>query len=164
MPAPPSLAPPPDPSQPLPLATAKELLACGGVRAVELVGQPGGYTMVFHIGPQRRVLGKAASKTPRLFAKLDAATTALRGLGVAQFVVDASQYSPGLKTRQRPDSREQLRAAHAAAAHRRWMLGQVREALDNPRPVFVDEAAAFDELDRHAAMLLREPVRGGLSG
>jgi hypothetical protein len=137
------------------LATARELVKAGSVRTVELIGQPGGYAILLHVGMQRLPLGATTFRGPRIFPRLEAAASTLRDLGVAQFVVDASNYDPSLLQRKvkRPDARALLSEAHRARAHDKWFRNQVEASLANPNRQTVDAEAARTELRTHAETL-----------
>jgi len=137
----------------LQLATARELIDAGSVRTVELVGQPGGYAVVLHVGMQQRPLGAKARGSARIFTKLETAVSTLRELGVVNFVVDASNHGPGLIKRKRPDASRQLSEAHRARAHDKWFRNQVEASLANPNRQTVDAETARTELRAHAEML-----------
>lgn len=137
----------------LQLATARELIDAGSVRTVELVGQPGGYAVVLHVGMQQRPLGAKNSAGARVFTRLETAVSTLRELGVVQFVVDASNHGPSLVQRRRPDASRQLTEAHRARAHDKWFRAQVEAALANPNRKTVDAETAHAELRTHAQSL-----------
>ena len=77
-------------SQTVQLATARELASTGSVRDTLLVGQRGGYAVLFKIGvgQQRALVTKEGA--PRLFAGIDAAARVLRDIGITRYQVDAS--------------------------------------------------------------------------
>ena len=60
----------------------------------------------------------------------------LRDLGIAVAQVDATNWNPDQKeVSQNRDSRAQaMRQAHEAAAYNHWLVGEIQEAIDDPRP------------------------------
>ena len=110
--------------------TLARLVEAGAVRGVEVVGQPGGWGVIVQYGMTQRALA-ARRGSVRLFRKFETLVSYLKGLGIAQYRVDAAHYDPTqLKaSRARPDAAEQMRRAHAAAEHDRWFREQVEAAI-----------------------------------
>ncbi len=99
------------------LATAKELVSTGSVLDTVLLGQSGGYSVLFKLGGSERAL---ATKTGllRLFTGVDAAARVLRSIGIARYVVDASALDEtGVTRRRRPDRTAALKQTHHDAAY-----------------------------------------------
>lgn len=130
-------------AQTLQLATARELAAAGSVRDTVLVGQPGGYSVMFKVGATERALATKAGAT-RLFAGLDAAVRVLRSeLGISHYQVDASGYSDDPeKRRRRPDRTAALKQAREDAAYTEYLRQGIQEARADPRPALSKEGAA----------------------
>lgn len=99
------------------LATARELAAAGSVRDTLLVGQRGGYAVLFKVGQGKRTLATKEG-SPRLFSGVDAAARVLRDIGIARYQVDATGLAEGDVTRRRrPDRAAALRQTHEDAAY-----------------------------------------------
>lgn len=100
------------------LSTARELAAAGSVRETVLVGQRGGYAVLFKVGMGERALATKQGDT-RLFGGVDAAARVLREIGIARYHVDATGLAEGdllSRRRARPDRGEALRRTHRNAA------------------------------------------------
>ncbi len=130
-------------AQTVQLATARELAAAGSVRDTVLVGQPGGYAVMFKVGMAERALATKAGAT-RLFAGLDAAVRVLRNeLGISHYQVDASGYSDDPENRRRrPDRTAALKRAREDAAYTEFLRQGIQEARADPRPALSSEEAA----------------------
>ena len=74
-------------------ATLRELLDSGAVRAITVVGQGEGWAVEIEVGTRRRVL-RSARDPVRIWKSLDRLAGWLRGMGVAEWSVDAKQYTP----------------------------------------------------------------------
>lgn len=80
-----------------------DLIDAGAVRSAHVIGQAGVWFVSFRIGMGERVYA-GRDDQPREFRKLDTVVKWLKGLGVAQFDVDAANYDPdALPIRTRPD-------------------------------------------------------------
>ncbi|EIX3165363.1 hypothetical protein MKB28_005517, partial [Salmonella enterica] len=67
--------------------------------------------------------------------KLETLVSYLKDVGIAQFDVDASNYSPeSQNSNTRPDRSEALKRAHEAVAYDAWFREQVQASIDDPRP------------------------------
>lgn len=150
-------------AQTVQLATARELAAAGTVRDTWLVGQVGGYAVMFKLGTGERALATKTG-TMRLFAGLDAAVRLLRNeLGINQYHVDASGYldDPGSR-RRRPDRTAALQQAHQDAAYTEFLREGTERALQDNRPALssTDAAKRMDAVkEKHQARL--EAALGG---
>ena len=115
--------------------TLEHLVEAGAVRGASIVGQPGGWGVVIQYGMTERALA-AKRGAVRIFRKFETLVGYLKGIGIASYQVDASQFDPvALKTgRTRTDAAERMKSAHAAAAYVDWLTKEVQEALDDPRP------------------------------
>lgn len=109
--------------QPLTLDQLKLLHVNGGVRAIQLAGDGGAFTVKVHLQAQAQgFLVTQRSAKPRRFTSTDAALTALRRIGITVVDVDISNWQPGERKTERgnPGRAAALRATHeAAAAHKR---------------------------------------------
>lgn len=127
-----------DMSDPVQLATARELAAAGSVRDTLLVGQRGGYAVRFKIGAGERTL-VTKSGSPRLFTGIDAAARVLGGLGIARYRVDSSGLAEeDLPRRRRPDRAVALKRTHENAAYLEF-LQQRAEAGRRDTVRYTDE-------------------------
>lgn len=116
----------------------------GGVLSVSLVAQGG----EFHIEAETRrgsaVLTKARSKDFRQFRNVTKALALLRELGIREAKIDARNWRPeqaDLLKPSRPDSSEQLKSAHEAAAYISWLTDKVelaRQGLADGSNVRID--------------------------
>jgi hypothetical protein len=83
--------------------TLAELASAGVLRAVQLVGQVGGYAVMVRVGQTEKQLTGQRGE-PRVFASLDTAATQLLALGVTVFEVLPANYvrAPKVYRRGRP--------------------------------------------------------------
>lgn len=126
------------------LATARELAAAGSVRDTVLVGQRGGYAVLFKVGMGERALATKEG-LPRLFAGVDAAARVLRKIGIARYQVDASSLAEGdLIRRHRPDRAAALKRTHEDAAYVDFL--QKRAAAGRQDPVRYTHEEANDRM------------------
>lgn len=134
-------------------ATLEHLIEAGAVRTANIVGQPGGWEIVVQYGRTERALS-AKRGAVRIFRKLDTLANYLKGLGIASFQVDSSQFDAQAFKAERTNvaASERLKSAHEAAAYKSWLTKEVQEAIDDPRPSIPhDEVMA--EMDADIAAL-----------
>ena len=136
------------------LATARELAAAGAVRHVTLLGRPGGFAILLRVGMADQLLATKVGE-PRVFAKMETAAELLRGeLGVAQFDVDASNYSKSdLMRRRNPQVRATRMKEREAIQHDRWFRERVSATLAKPDKGYQPLDVVFDRLDKRAQVL-----------
>jgi hypothetical protein len=139
--------------------TVAQAVRVGAVRGAHIVGQPGGWGVVFHYGQATPVLAAKRGEV-RTFARLETLVGYLKELGIAQFEVDATGYDPDKtsRPRMRADAAERLRHAHAAAAHDKWFRAEVEKALqeaDDPNTEWVPHAAVKADMAKQRAALLK---------
>ncbi len=138
------------------LATARELVDSGSVQGAEILGLPGGYSILLHLGSRPRQLG-AKSGDPRIFSSVDAASRMLRKLGLLNNIsLNLVDYSPDgrLARPRRPDRANALRHAHEAASHDTWFRDQVRASrrrLATGEGKLTDHDTVFADLRAYAA-------------
>ena len=125
-------------------ATLIHLVEAGAVRGADVVGQPGGWAVVIKYGMTERALA-ARRGAVRSFKKFETLVGYLKGIGIAEYRVNAANYDPAaLKTHTiRPDSAARLRSAHEAAAYNKWFLAEVEAGIkeaDDPNTVMVQHA------------------------
>jgi len=137
-------------------ATLAQLIDAGAVRGATVVGIQGGWGVLVRYGLAERQLA-AKRGGVRTWRRLDAVAGYLRGLGLAQFEVDAANHEdvPGQK---RPDRAQAMRELHDAAEHDRWFREQVEEAVkaaDSPDAVWHDQG----EVMQDARTLLEQVTR-----
>lgn len=136
-------------------STLSRLVEAGAVRGAHIVGQNGGWAVLVKYGMSEHPLAAQRSRQVRLFRKFETLVSYLKGLGIAQFDVDAANYDPGAATTtRRPDRAEALKRTHEAAAYDAWFRGQVQASIDDPRPSVPDDAARA-QFDAHKAALRR---------
>lgn len=130
------------------------LVEAGAIRAAHVVGQPGGWGVLFKYGMTERPLA-AQRGNVRLFRKFEALVSYLRELGIVSFEVDAAGYDPSAALSERAQgqverARAQMQAAHAAAAYDKWFSAEIDAALaeaDDPNVRPVAHADAMAQLD-----------------
>lgn len=70
------------------------LVQAGAVRAVHIIGIPGGYAIEAEIGMTRSQIHTQQNRQQvRLFSKIDTAARFVRGAGIRKFDVDLSNYN-----------------------------------------------------------------------
>ncbi|HAK5293676.1 TPA: hypothetical protein H1V50_003816 [Salmonella enterica] len=122
--------------------TLHRLVEAGAVRSAHVVGTSGGWALTVKFGLNERPLAAQRSRQIRLFRKLETLVSYLKDVGIAQFDVDASNYSPESQNRNtRPDRSVALKRAHEAVAYDAWFREQVQASIDDPRPAVSDEEA-----------------------
>ncbi|WP_124601000.1 hypothetical protein [Burkholderia sp. Bp8963] len=114
--------------------TLAGLIEAGAVRSAHVVGQRGGWGVLFKYGRTERPLATQRGAV-RTWAHLETLATFLREMGIVRFEVDAAQYDPTaprssaeLSKAQR--AREQMKAAHADVAYAKWFRETVRASVD----------------------------------
>ena len=134
--------------------TLGRLVEAGAVRGANIVGQPGGWGVVIQYGMTERVLA-AKRGAVRIFRKFETRVGYLKGIGIANYQVDASQFDPIARTtdRKRTDSAERMKNAHEAAAYKGWLTKEVQEAIDEPRPSVAHAQVAAEWATERAALL-----------
>lgn len=116
----------------------QQLADSGSIRAAQVVGQAGGWSLVVSYGTAERALAAQRSRKIRVFRRFETLVGYLKDMGIEQFSVDAASFAePESEARSRPDRAAALRQTHAAAAHDKWFREQVEEAL-----LAADEAGA----------------------
>ncbi len=118
----------------------------GGVSGVTLKGQGGAFFVQIDTrSGSGALLSKARSTEPRRFGNPLVALNVLRDIGITVGQFDASEYDPAKKeqdagNRGRADA---MREAHEAAAYNHWLVTEIQEAIDDPRPsILHDEVMA----------------------
>lgn len=141
--------------------TLARLVEAGAVRGANIVGQPGGWSVVIQYGMMERALA-AKRGAVRIFRKFETLVSYLKDIGITKYEVDASHFNPlAIKTnRKRIDAAERMKNAHEAAAYQGWLSQQVQEAIDDPRPSVPHSEVAADWAAERAA-LLRQTERLG---
>ncbi|CDG88756.1 hypothetical protein [Xenorhabdus bovienii] len=123
-------------------STLHRLVEAGAVRAAHVIGTSGGWALTVKYGLTERLLAAQRSRQVRLFKKLETLVGYLKDIGIAQFDVDASNYSPENQPRQtRPDRSAALKRAHEAVSYDDWFREQVQTSIDDPRPAVSHEEA-----------------------
>jgi hypothetical protein len=116
---------------------ARRLVDAAAIRGAAIVGQPGGWCVMLKIGMTETPLGTQRTDKPRTWSSLDSCMQYLRDeLQIVKVDgIDASNYSAAVvHRRRRQDAAERMKAAHEAAAYRKWLASEVQEAIDDPRP------------------------------
>jgi hypothetical protein len=144
--------------------TLSGLIEAGAVRSAHVVGQRGGWGVLFRYGMTERPLATQRGSV-RTWAKFETLATYLRELGIVRFEVDAAQYDPDAARSTAEQSkaeraREQMKTAHADAAYNKWFRETVKASMaeaDKPDSVKVanrDVAAALQAGDTSALRAL----------
>lgn len=122
-------------------ATLVNLVQAGAVNGANVIGQPGGWEVVVRYGRVEKALSAKRGQV-RLFRKLDTLDNFLRGIGLAQYQVDARKFDPEIHKSLRTNdaARERLQHAHAAAAYDKWFSAEVEQAIqeaDDPNTKWI---------------------------
>lgn len=121
--------------------TLQHLVEAGAVRGAEVVGQPGGWGIVVKYGMMERTLA-ARRGAVRVFSRFETLVNYLKGIGISQFNVNASNYDPAEK-RVRPDAAARMKRTFDAAEHDKWFREQVAEGIrqaDDPNTAWLSDA------------------------
>lgn len=115
--------------------TLAHLVEAGAVRGADVIGQPGGWGVVIKYGMTERALA-ARRGAVRSFKKFETLVGYLKGIGIAEYRVNAANFDPVVAniSSARPDSSQRLKHAHAAAAYNKWFEAEVQEAIDDDSP------------------------------
>ncbi|MDR2875096.1 MAG: hypothetical protein LBV44_04120 [Methylobacillus sp.] len=112
-------------------STLSRLVEAGTVRDARVIGQPGGWAITVKYGKHEQPLASTNSRAVRQFRRLETLVAYLKGIGLSQFDVDATNYDQtSASATKRPDRSAALKRAHEAAAYDAWFRQQVQEALD----------------------------------
>jgi len=109
-------------------ATLEHLANAGAIRGASVVGQPGGWGVVFQYGTAERALAVRRGQV-RIFKKFDTLASYLKALGIEQFRTDTRKFDPSVTIVRRADTSERMRRAHEAVAHDAWFRAQVEQGL-----------------------------------
>jgi hypothetical protein len=139
------------PSSTIDQPTLERLVEAGAVHGANIVGSPGGWSVVIQYGKTERRLA-ARRGSVRSFARFETLVAYLKKMGITQFQVDASEYDPVTVKgeRFREDAAERMRHAHEAAAHDKWFRAQVAQAIveaDDPATAWLTN----EEVNAHSA-------------
>jgi hypothetical protein len=154
--------------------TVSQLVEAGAIRAAHVVGQKGGWGVLFKYGMTERPLA-AQRGNVRVFKRFETIVSYLREMGIVQFDVDAAQYDPNAPLSAKSQgnaerARAQMKAAHQAAAYDKWFRAEIGAALteaDDPATVKVahsDVAAALRSGDTAALRALAGKPAGKTAG
>jgi hypothetical protein len=139
-------------------ATLSTLVEAGTVRNAHVVGRPDGWSVRVRYGQHERTLIAQRGRHIRLFRRLDTLVSYLRDVGIAQFDVDAKDFTPdSARSATRPDRAEALRKTHEAAAYDAWFREEIQKAIeeaDDPNTVWVSHGEVKAEMARERAELL----------
>lgn len=135
-------------------ATLINLVQAGAVHDASVVGQPGGWEVVVRYGKVRRALAIKQGKV-RIFRKLDTLDSFLRGIGLMQYQVDASQFDPAKTMRTNAAASQRLKHAHEAAAYEKWFSAEIDQAIkeaDDPTTQWISNDEVKAESVKRRAM------------
>ncbi|OJA66144.1 hypothetical protein BGV71_32125 [Burkholderia ubonensis] len=113
--------------------TLSGLIEAGAVRTAHVVGQRGGWGVLFKYGMTERPLATQRGHV-RMWSKFETLAAYLRELGIVRFDVDAAQYDPDAPRSSAEQSkaeraREQMKTAHADAAYNKWFRETVKASI-----------------------------------
>jgi hypothetical protein len=134
----------------------------GGVTGVTLKGQGGTFfVQIATRNGTNAVLAKARSSEPRRFGNPAVALNVLRDVGITIGQFDASDWNPAEKEPAPGTSgrAEALRKAHQAAAYSEWLVAEIQEAVDDPRPNLSHDEV-MSAMDTDIATLAKSIRRG----
>lgn len=123
-------------------ATLVNLVQAGVIQDANVIGQPGGWELVVRYGKVRHALAIKQGKI-RIFRKLDTLDSFLRGIGLVQYQVDASQFDRPKTLRTNAAASQRLKHAHEAAAYDKWFSAEINQAIkeaDDPATKWVSHA------------------------
>lgn len=121
--------------------TLQHLVEAGAVRGADVIGQPGGWGIVVKYGMMERALA-ARRGAIRVFGRFETLVNYLKGIGISQFNVNASNYDPADK-KARPDASVRMKRTFDAAEHDKWFREQVQEGIrlaDDPSTAWISNA------------------------
>ena len=135
-------------------STLEHLAGAGAIRGASVIGQPGGWGVVFQYGSTERALAVKRGQV-RIFKKFDTLASYLKQIGIDQFRTDTRQFDPTVTIVRRADTSERMKRAHEAAAHDTWFRAQVEQGIkeaDDPSTQWVsNEAVKATSAKRRAA-------------
>lgn len=144
-------------------ATLRSLAESGQAPDAEAVSTPTGWKVTVHLGRERRQLIAQRSRETRMFKRMESVVNYLTSVGIAQFKVDASKFSPSeISHGTRPDRSEALKNAHQAAEYNRWFDEQVQEAIDDPSPAIPHSEVKL-HFDKKKAALIENLTKEDMS-
>jgi hypothetical protein len=142
------------PTETIDHTTLEHLAGAGAIRGACVVGQPGGWGVVFKYGTTERALAVKRGQV-RILKKFDTLAAYLKKIGIETFKTDTKQFDPTVRHVKRADTAERMRKAHEAAAHHAWFRSQVeygiREAEDPNIQWVSNEAVKATSAKRRAA-------------
>lgn len=128
-------------------STLEHLAGAGAIRGASVIGQPGGWGVVFQCGTTERALVAKRGQV-RIFKKFDTLAVYLKQIGIDHFKTDTKQFDPTVTHVKRTDTSERMRKAHEAAAHDAWFRAQVEQGLkeaDDPENQWVSNETVMAE-------------------
>jgi len=141
-------------------AMAKRMVEAYAVHGASIVGQPGGWSVILHMGKTKTPLGAQRTNKPRMWRSLDRCVEYLKNeLHIARFeLLDATNYSktPLVNSKASIDASDRLRKTHAAAAHDKWFREQVEIGLaeaDDPDTAWVSHETIKEDIAKQRASL-----------
>jgi hypothetical protein len=113
--------------------TLSSLIEAGAVRSAHVIGQRGGWIVLFTYGKTERPLATQRGHV-RTWAHFETLAAYLRELGIVRFEVDAAEYDPAAprsaaEQAKAERAREQMRTAHADTAYNKWFRETVKASI-----------------------------------
>lgn len=95
--------------------TLERLVEAGAVRGADVIGHPGGWSILIKYGMTERALATRRG-TLRTFRKFETLVTYQKGIGIFRYHVNAADYDPQVlkTTRVRPDASRRMKEAFQA--------------------------------------------------
>ncbi len=137
--------------------TLLNLVQSGAIKGANVIGQPGGWGVVVMFGHVQKALSVRRGQV-RIFRRLDTLVEFLRGIGLMQYQVDASQFDPAKNVRTNAAASLRLKTAHDAAAYEKWFSAEIDQAIneaDDPDTQWISNEDAQARWSKRRAELLK---------
>lgn len=138
--------------------TLLNLVQSGAIKAAKVIGQPGGWGVVVMFGHVQKALSVRRGQV-RIFRRLDTLVEFLRGIGLMQYQVDASQFDPAKNMRTNAAASLRMKTAHDAAAYEKWFSAEIDQAIkeaDDPTTQWISNEEAKAGWSKMRAELVKK--------
>lgn len=128
-----------------------EFVISGVIKNAHVVGQENGWFVTINYGTTSMHLVSDETNQIKLFKKLDSLVEYLKGIGIAQFDVDASLFKSKHKSK--------YYNSHEASVHYKWFQGCVEKALifsSKPNSLWIDHDDVMAMLTKKKARLFSQ--------